>query len=435
MKGKRLAALGSSAGSLGVLTMAIPNATYAASHISMSVWTLQLGQSFKPYVDQVIRDFNKKYPNVTVHWVDVAGNDINAKYLANFAAGTSPALANLDYGAFTEMAHEILPLNKYLTPAQRNAFPAGAIAPLTINGKIMAIPYYDAGTSYPEIYNMALLNKAGIKTPPKTLSQFYHDGLLLHKKDPNAYMAIGGAQTPGPGIASDGTFQYLPVYSKNYRKVIYNTPKAHRTWAQMKKYWNGGVWDPDSISNVNQLQLFLQGTIAQDGQGMESQLQAAWAPIKAHIKLGPPLYGPSGTFETGPAFFWVVSKQTKYPRLAAQLAMTFMSVPNQLTFSKMTQGDVGPMSKAAIKDPAFYSYFKKGQQIQKQYAEMQAKSTAHGVAAPTLPLPSTVLNQVGVILQTQFNDVLVSNKPINAALKAAQSESQAVLNKYWASKR
>lgn len=429
----RLLAAGTSVALFGGLTAVLPNATYAATHTTIQVWTLQLGQSFKPYVDQVIKDFNKKFPNISVQWVDVAGNDIDSKYLANYAAGTAPALANLDYNAFTEMANEIIPLNKYLTKAQQNAFPAGAIDPLKVNGKIMAIPFYGAGEAIPEIYNMALLNKAGIKTPPKTLAQFYQDGLALHKADPNAYMALGGAQTPGPGLANNGQFEYLPVYSKNYHKIVYDTPAAVQMWKNVKRYWNGGVWDPDSISNVNSLQLFLQGTLAQYGGGMETQLQAAWGPIKKHIQVGPPIYGPSGSFDTSPAFFWVVSKQTKDPRAAAQLAMTFESVPNQLLFSKMTDGDVGPMSKAAIKDPAFYSYFKKGQVLQKQYAELQADTMAHGIAAPALPLPSTLLNQVGEILQTQLNNVLISNDSVPAALKTAQTQAQAALNKYWAS--
>ncbi len=432
MKGKHLLAIGTTVIAVVGGLMVTPSVTHAASNITLTVWTLQLGQSFKPYVDQVIKDFNKRYPNVTVKWVDVAGNDINTKFQANFAAGTSPDLVNLDYGAFTQMANEIVPLNSYLTKTQQTAFPASAIGPLTVKGKIMAIPYYAAGTALPEIYNMALLNKAGIKTPPQTMVQYLRDGLALHKADPNAYMGIGGAQTPGPGIASDGTFENLPVYSHNYRKVVYDTSAAARVWIQMKKYWDGGVWDPDSISNVNQLQLFLQGTTAQYGQGMETQLQSAWGPLKAHIKIGPPLYGPSGTFEAGPAFFWVVSKQSKYPKLTAQLAMTFMSVKNQLSFSKMTHGDVGPMSNAAIKDPAFFAQFKKGQELQKEYAILQAQSMAHGVSQPTLPLPSTVLNQIGIILQTQFNNVLISNQSVSSALKDAQTQAQGVLNHYWA---
>lgn len=422
------------AGAAAIMTgglMTMP-AAFAASPKTLTLWTLQLGQSFKPWVNKGVAAFEKKYPGFRVQWVDVPGNDIDQKYLANYAAHTSPALANLDYNAFTEMADEIRPLNKYLTPAQRNAFPGSAIAPLTVKGKIMALPFYDAGTAIPNLYNMKLLRKAGIDKPPQTMYQFYQDGLKLHKADPNAYMAVGEAQTPGPGLAGDGTFQNLPVYSKNYRKIIYDTPKAVKVWKQMKAYWDGGVWDPDSISNVNTLQLFLQGTIAQYGGGMETQLQAAWGPIKKYIRVGPPLYGPSGTFFVGPAFFWVVSKQTPYPKQATQLAMSLMSVKEQLFFSRLTSGDVGPVSKAAIKDPAFYAGLKG---LRKTYAEMQARSAAHGVAAPSLPLPSTLVNKIGEILQTQLNNVLINNEAIPKALKAAQSQSQAALNQYWASQK
>lgn len=426
MRRRRGILAASSVAMVGALLM-MP-AAFAAPTKTIQLWTLQLGQSFKPWVQQGVAAFHKKYPGFNVQWVDVPGSDINEKYLANYAAGTAPALANLDYGAFTEMADEVIPLNKYLTKAQQNAFPAAAIDPLTVNGKIMAIPFYDSGTALPEIYNMKLLNKAGITTPPQTMAQFYQDGLKLHKAEPNVYMAVGGAVTPGPGVTS--TFQNLNIYSANDRKIVYDTPQAVKVWKQLKVYWDGGVWDPDSISNVNQLQLFLEGTTAQYGQGMETQLEDSWGPIKKYIKIGPPLYGPSDTFGVGPAFFWVVSKETKYPLQATQLAMSLMSVKEQLFFSKLTDGDVGPVSKAAIKDPAFYSHLKG---IERTYAILQAKSSSHGRVIPALPLPDTLQNDIGEILQTQLNNVLISNESVPKALKAAQTQAQAALNKYWAS--
>lgn len=159
-------------------------------------------------------------------------------------------------------------------------------------------------------------------------------------------------------------------------------------------------------------------------------MEDSWGPIKKYIKIGPPLYGPSDTFGVGPAFFWVVSKETKYPLQATQLAMSLMSVKEQLFFSKLTDGDVGPVSKAAIKDPAFYSHLKG---IERTYAILQAKSSSHGRVIPALPLPDTLQNDIGEILQTQLNNVLISNESVPKALKAAQTQAQAALNKYWAS--
>lgn len=411
---------------------AVPS-TFAAAKTTTTItmWTLQLN-TFAPYIKSVISQFEKSHPGVHVNWVDVPGTEINQKFLAALAAGQAPDLVNLDYGAFTSMQADFATLNGSLTAQQKKAFPSAAISPLEVNGKILAIPFYDAGVAYPIIYNMALLKKAGITKLPTTQAELFADGIKLHKAEPNVYWTVGGVGNTSTG--GDGQAALLaagvPILTNDLKHAAFDTPKGIKVVEQYKNAWQNGVYYPDSPNVTDPTSLFLQGAIAAYGNGITSTLTQSWGPIKKDLKVGPPILDYHHHYQVGPAFFWAVSKPSKHVKLAAQLAMQFMTVNNQLAFHKATHGGVGPVTNAAIKDKRFFQ-FPKNQQIEKQYAMLQADYMKYGVPA-TPTLKGAIFNypqqaKIQQIIEKYWDEALMGQiSPALALQNAAQEVNQAL---------
>lgn len=401
--------------------------------VTITFWTLQLAK-FAPYIHRVINGFEKAHPGVSVKWVDVPGTQIVDKYLAAYAAHQAPDLINIGGTELYSMYKDFKPLNGVLTRAQINEFPQSTLAPLVINHQIYSIPYYGAGTSIPIIYNMALLKKAGITTLPTTQYQFNQDGAKLHRAEPTVYWSTTGvepvASAVGGPIATPIFLQNgIPILSPNLKKATFDTPKAVALVNQYRKWYKEGVFDPDSITPVHETALFIQGAIATYNEGMTSALQSSWGPIKAHLKVGPPIMGSTGKYMVQPPFSYSVSKTSKNPKLAAELAMAFVNVPAQLAFHKATSGGVGPITKAAIHDQAFY-HFPPGEALQARSAYLQNKYLWRGVAmSPTLrgSIPTYPNEtQINVTLQKYWNDAVLGQISAKQALRVAAQKVDAL---------
>ncbi len=401
--------------------------------VTVTVWTLQLAK-FAPYIHRVINTFEKAHPGVRVQWVDVPGTQIVDKYLATYAAKQAPDLINIGGTELYSMYKDFQPLNNVLTRAQINEFPQSTLAPLIINHKIYSIPYYGAGTSIPIIYNMALLRKAGITTLPTTQYQFNQDGAKLHRAEPTVYWSTSGVEplsfAVGGPIATPTLLENgIPILTRNLKKAAFDTPKAVALVSQYRKWYQEGVFDPDSITPVHETALFVQGAIATYNEGMTSALQSSWGPIKAHLKVGPPVLGLTGKYMVQPPFSFSVSKTSKHAKLAAELAMAFVTVPAQLAFHKATSGGVGPITKAAIHDQAFY-HFPPGEALQARSAVLQNKYLWRGVAmSPTLhgSIPTYPNEtQINVILQKYWNDAVLGQMPAKQAMRIAAQKVNAL---------
>ena len=424
------------AGSVALLVSGLcvssPVAASTRSPVTLTIWTLQLAK-FAPYIQQVIAGFEKTH-GVHVQWVDVPGNQIVDKYLATYAANQAPDLINIGGTELYSMYKDFKPLNGILTKAQINEFPSATIAPLIINHELYSIPYYGAGTAIPMIYNMALLKKAGITTLPTTLYQFNQDGVKLHRADPTAYWSTGGVEpladaTGGPIATPTLLENGIPLLTSNLKKAAFATPKAVALLNQYRKWYNEGVFDPDSITPVHETALFVQGAIATYNEGMTSALQSSWGPIKANLKVGPPILGTTGKYMANPPFSFSVSKTSKYPKLAAELAMAFESVPAQLAFHNATSGGVGPITTAAIRDKAFY-HFPAGEALQARSALLQNEYLSHGASmSPTLhgSIPTYPHeNHINVILQKYWNAAVLGQMPAKQALDTAAQQVDAL---------
>jgi N,N'-diacetylchitobiose transport system substrate-binding protein len=164
----------------------------SAKATTLTVWLMVDAQSNWPEaVAAANRAFQAKHPDVNVDVQYQAWGDYKTKFEATLSSGSGPDV--LEFGN-TDMP-------KYsaagaLTTLQKSDFPnssswlAGLTKAASYGGKLYGVPYYAGSRGV--IYRTDQYKAAGIKSTPKTLSEFVAAGEKLmakYGKDPN-YSAV-----------------------------------------------------------------------------------------------------------------------------------------------------------------------------------------------------------------------------------------------------
>ena len=152
------------------------------------IWTASSGQ--KQFAD-VIKAFNKIYPNVHVNYKPV-GNDLPTVLATAVAGGHPPDMADVAQpGTIQQFVNQgkLKPIT-YATGVLSQNFAPAWKALGTFNGKLYALPFKAANKSL-IWYNVPAFKAAGI-TPPKTWAQLLTAAKTLKASGTPAY-SIGGA--------------------------------------------------------------------------------------------------------------------------------------------------------------------------------------------------------------------------------------------------
>jgi alpha-glucoside transport system substrate-binding protein len=198
---------------------ASPKANYAVSgSISFDgIWTSSSGQ--KQFQD-VIKAFNKLYPNVHVNYKPV-GNNLPTVLATAVAGGHPPDMADIAQpGTVAQFAKQ----GKLKSIAYARSTIAQNFAPAwqqlgTYSGKLYALVFKAANKSV-VWYNVPAFKAAGVK-PPKTFSQLLAAAKTIKSSGTPAY-SIGGA---------DGwtlTDMFENIYLRTFGAAKYNALAAHK---------------------------------------------------------------------------------------------------------------------------------------------------------------------------------------------------------------
>lgn len=405
-------------------------------HAQITFWTLELA-SFAPYIHDVIGRFNKEYPNVKVNWVDVPGNQTQEKYVASFAGGQAPNLVNLSFQSLVQDQQDFLDWRNYLTTKQLDNFVKPLRETMVVNGKQLAIPFYGTAEDYPVIYNMTLLNKAGITKVPTTYEEMWADGAKLHQAEPNAYWGLGG-ESPVTSTAAEGLLESykIPILSPDLKRAVFDTPAAVHVLEQVQKAWKAGVYYPDSgntSANDQQDALFLEGAIASYGNGITGQVGKQLPSIQDHLQVGPQILGPLGKFMIQPGQFLALSKgqSSTDAYLSAALAMQFETNQSEVEFFHATNDRIGPNTYSALNLPIFKTLPPTSQPIIREYEQYTHASVPLAVPySPTLKgnIPSWPHEpDIQQDLQKQWDLAVTGQESAQQALKTAQDQANQLL--------
>jgi multiple sugar transport system substrate-binding protein len=138
-------------------------------------------------MQQLINDFEKAHPNITIKPTGASAADIYSKVAAQAAAGNPPDVAEIGWSkeaaALTNLpvvpVQDLAPASQ-LTQLEHSLEPA-ALAAGQVNGKLTVMPF---AMSTPTLfYNATLFQKAGLNPadPPTTWAQAQTDALAIKK--------------------------------------------------------------------------------------------------------------------------------------------------------------------------------------------------------------------------------------------------------------
>ncbi|MEK8132303.1 sugar ABC transporter substrate-binding protein [Paenibacillus filicis] len=138
----------------------------AGKKVKLSYWTNDRHDS--EYIKPLIEDFNaKNKDSIEIEYV-VRTDDFNQAVDLAFTSGQAPDILRVKDAAIN-LYHKkgyLAPIDKYLTDDQKKKFPA-IDDQNRFDGKLYSLPNY--GSTMRLVYNVELFEKAGIKSPPKTL--------------------------------------------------------------------------------------------------------------------------------------------------------------------------------------------------------------------------------------------------------------------------
>ncbi|TCC65389.1 sugar ABC transporter substrate-binding protein [Kribbella pittospori] len=313
-------------------------------------WTINLQKNYGPDIQKWIDAYQKEHPKVSIKWVDVPGQDITTKLLAAIASGKVPDVVNFTSDTTGLFAGSMADLNSLLSKDEIAAYLPNLADPLVADGKRIALPWYNGGTTL-AFYNKDLLAKAGFDQakPPKTyddalaLAKTYHDGSGKSATNFMSYSTV---------VQADG----IPMLSDDGKKAAFNTPEAAALLEKFKTLFSAGAIAPGSLSqNQRDLPQSLENKLIAFNPAATSStllnVQKNAPAVYQSIVVGPPVTGADGKFYMpGQQVMGVPAKSDNQAAAAAWLK--YVTAPEQqLALCKLVP--IYPSAVKALEDPFF----------------------------------------------------------------------------------
>ncbi|MBP0458853.1 extracellular solute-binding protein [Streptomyces montanisoli] len=319
--------------------------------ITFQTWNLKTG--YKSYFNNLIADFEKKYPGTHVKWVDQPADNYADKLSADASGGTLPDVVNVspDLGAPLAKAGLALDLDSDPAAAKyKKEYLPGAWQSSQVPGLkgTYAFPWYlNTG---PMFYNKALFKKAGLdpNKPPLTYEQLFSDALTMAKKSGGKVATLANV----PTIEDFGRYGVKIMNSKG-DGFTFNEPKGVKLLSEYVKLYKAHALDPQAL------------TATPDSAGQKFLTQAVAMNPGSALDLGhfktqaPSLYKNIGITpqitSTGKVNMYVmglmVNANTKQKATSIAFAHYVTDAKNQLTFAK--KAAIFPSTAGTLDDPYF----------------------------------------------------------------------------------
>jgi putative chitobiose transport system substrate-binding protein len=313
-------------------------------------WTINLQKNYGPDIQKWIDAYQKEHPKVSIKWVDVPGQDITTKLLASLASGKVPDAVNITSATTGLFAGSMADLNSLFSKEDLADYAPNLAEPLVADGKRIAVPWYNGGTSL-SFYNKDLLAKAGFDPakPPVT----YDDALTLAK---TYHDATGKSATNFMIYSSVVQANGIPLLSPDKKKAAFNTPETLALLEKFKPEFSSGAIAPGSLgANPRDLPQSLENKqIAFNPAAVSSSLlniEKNSPAVYGSIVVGPPVTGQDGKYYmSGQQIMGVPAKSDNQAAGAAWIK--YVTAPEQqLALCKLVP--IYPSSVKALADPFF----------------------------------------------------------------------------------
>lgn len=239
-----------------VLVMALSVVGCAPSRVTgpVTIHVLTMDQAgLKPAeIDQIVKDFEAKNPDIKVTMEYVGYDSVHDKIVTGMAA-KPPAYdaAMIDViwpDEFIKAGYLLDVTSRVTADMKNNMFPASWNG-VTRNGKIYGMPWLMDVKYF--MYNKDILQKAGIAAPPKTWEELVDQAKTIKAKGLVEYPVIW-SWNQKEGVVCDFTallFGNGGAFLDAAGKPVFNNEKGVQTLSWMKQTLDDKISNPASVSS------------------------------------------------------------------------------------------------------------------------------------------------------------------------------------------
>ncbi|MFE0810340.1 ABC transporter substrate-binding protein [Streptomyces sp. NPDC058848] len=317
--------------------------------ITFQTWNLRA--NFKDHFEDLIADFEKKYPGTDVKWVDQPAEGYADKISADAAGGTLADVVNVSPDLAAPLAKAGLALDLDEAAGQyRKDYLEAAWASQQVPGMegTYAFPWYlNTG---PLFYNKSLFEKAGLdpEKPPTTYGELFDTALEIARKTDGEVATLANV----PTIEDFGRYG-VPLMNEEGTAFAFNDAKGVELLTRYKELYDAGGLDSQALTATPESsgKKFLTGAVAMNpGSALD---------LANFKKQAPSLYENIGITDqitsTGHVNMYVmgllVNSQSDRKPAAVAFARFVTDAAHQMSFAK--QVAVFPSSAGSLDDPYF----------------------------------------------------------------------------------
>lgn len=195
-------------------------------------WLVRSDPHSTPWAREMIKDFEKSHPNISVKLINVPQAQIDQKIHTMIAGGNLPDIvaANWANGGFMSYQDQLLNLNPYIkkNPHVLNGFKKKVVNLWKVNGQLKSIPISSLGSFL--FYNKDLFDKAGLQYPPTnwddkswTWAKMVSDAKKLTNLSKNQYGVTDSLGPFGDARLFGGSF----ISAKSYNDGVLEKPTVY----------------------------------------------------------------------------------------------------------------------------------------------------------------------------------------------------------------
>jgi multiple sugar transport system substrate-binding protein len=328
-----------------------------ASSGSVTVWMYPVISDPKAntaYWEAVEKDFEAANSDTDLKIEQQPWDNRDQKLATAFSGGKGPDVLLLGPDQIPQFvtSGSLAPVDKAIE-GTKDKFLPGSLDALSVGGKIYGVPIYHTVTS--TMYNKALLDKAGIKTPPQTWDEV--------KAAAPKLKAIGVATldySASPETSLNQTYYPLlwqaggKVFSEDGKKSAFNSPEGLEALTFLTDLFQAGSVPKSALTNKNQ--------IAEQAMGKQ-QVAMGFANVPADAKLAAASWGAGNVVIGEPLKHQkqvgfglpggLAMNEGSENTAGAEKFMKFMTEPAQLTSLAKASGFLSPRTdvKVPISDP------------------------------------------------------------------------------------
>jgi multiple sugar transport system substrate-binding protein len=238
---------------VGLTAATVAGGSRHASPTKLTVWVgWSAGKELITF-KKVAAEYDKAHPDVTL---DVVGGIVDQKIVAAIRAGQAPDVVSsfnsYDVGIYCG-TKAWLDLKPYLDKSHisTSIFPSATLYYTQYAGTRCALPLL--ADTYGLYYNKALFAKAGIKSPPKTISELTADAKKLTQRNKDGSLKVVGLD-PFIGFYENVPERWVAAFGGKYIDAKGNANLSRQAaWQKMLK-WQKSLIDWYGYNNLVKFQ-------------------------------------------------------------------------------------------------------------------------------------------------------------------------------------